>query len=534
MVDRAAMLGEGLKLHRAGDIAAAEQIYRRMLASDPNQADAWYLLGRTCQASGKNDEAVACHQRALTLRPDFVEAHAHLGNALGGIGQVERAIACYREALRLYPAYLEAQNNLGNALSRLGRHAEAVECFRHVIAQQPGYAEAQSNLGMVYKSMRTWDQAAAALREAIRIKPGFAEAHCNLAIVLAEAGDQDGAMSSYQRALVLKPDLSEALYGRAHLLMRQRNFDQAEAFYREAIQIRPGSAELWNGFAFVLAEQGNLAEALAGYREALRLKPAFVPAWSNYLYHLNYDPGVDAPTLLEEHRRGALALSMRAPALRVADRERAAGGALRVGYVSPDFRRHAVASFVEPILGNHDPRRIEAFCYSDVGTPDATTARLRSFAHAWRETRHLSDDELDALVRRDQIDILVDLAGHTARNRLGVFARNPAPVLITYLGYPGTTGLPTIDAIVTDKLIDPPDRPGWATEEPLRLNGPFCCFSPPEDAGDVSPLPALAAGFPTFGSLHKLPKLNHQVIDLWSALLRAIPSAAGCYWSEIA
>ncbi len=205
--------------------------------------------------------------------------------------------------------------------------------------------------------------------------------------------------------------------------------------------------------------------------------------------------------------------------------DRSAGRPLRVGYVSPDLRRHAVAYFLEPILANHDRRRVLPICYADVGSPDAVTARLRSLSHEWREIRHLADDRVEELIRRDRVDILVDLAGHTAHNRVRIFARKPAPAQVTYLGYPSTTGLETFDAILTDATMDPPGEPAQSSEEAVRLPGGSCCYAPPSDAPEVAPLPMLHADGPTFGSLHKLPKLNPAVLDLWAALLRAIPSA---------
>ncbi len=327
-------------------------------------------------------------------------------------------------------------------------------------------------------------------------------------------------------ALAIKPDLEAAIYASGHIIARWGDLDEAESVFRRGVHTHPTSPDLWNGLAFTLAEEGNLGESLTGYQRAIELSPGSPMIWSNYLYHLNYDPGTDSATLLEAHRRGGFVYTNKPVApMSVKTRERAETGAIRVGYVSPDFRRHAVATFVEPILTNHDPQRVIAFCYSDVRTGDDTTARLRALAHSWRDVHELDDSELANQIVRDEIDILVDLAGHTARNRLGVFARKPAPLQVTYLGYPGTTGIAAIEFMLTDAFIDPADHAPSSTETPIRLPGPFCCVAPPADAAAVAPPPVLTAGFPTFGSLHKLPKLNHDVIKLWSDLLSAVPNA---------
>ena len=276
----------------------------------------------------------------------------------------------------------------------------------------------------------------------------------------------------------------------------------------------------------VLSEQGKLDEAIAAYRLALRLKSDFLDAESNLLKALNYDPRAGRETLLAEHRRwlsvyGPAPLLGPAPGL-----DCALERPLRVGYVSPDFRVHAVSYFFEPILAHHDRRRVEPICYAEVATGDSVTARLQGLAADWRWTVGLTDPQLAEQVRRDRIDILVDLAGHTSGNRLGVFSRKPAPrCKLTYLGYPNTTGLSTIDYLLTDAVVDPPGEPAWSTEEPYRLPGLFCCYATPAEAPEVGPPPEGRLGYVTFGSLHKLSKLNEAVLDLWCDLLRAVPSA---------
>ncbi len=512
-------------LHEAGDFAGAERDYRRTLVGDSSLAEVWYLLGRTCHSLGKPDQAVASYQRALALRPDLAEARSNLGIALASLGRVPEAMECYREAIRLRPDYAEAHNNLGNSLDFVGLSREAVVSLRQAIRLRPHFFEAYNNLGIVLKKLGEWDQAVACLLEAIRLKPDSAEAHGNLGIALSEIGKDAEAIAAYERALSLKPDHVPALLGRGKILANRGDLEGAERGYRESLQISPDSSELWGGLGFILCEQGRLTEGLDAYRVAIRLKPDSPPTWSNFLFHRNYDPEAHPSTLRDEHRQWGELLGRPASAPTFHNVHKSESRPLRVGYVSPDFRHHAVASFLEPILANHDRGRVTVFCYSDVASPDATTARLRAYADFWRETRFLTDHEVAGLIRRDQIDILVDLAGHTAHNRLAVFAQRPAPVEITYLGYPSTTGLRTIDAMITDDVIDPIDRPTWSTEEPLRVPGTFCCFAPPAEAGEISPLPLLKNGFPTFGSFHKVPKLNPKVIDLWSKLLLAIPNS---------
>jgi predicted O-linked N-acetylglucosamine transferase (SPINDLY family) len=511
--------------HLSGNLPQAEAIYRQLLEADPNRGDLWYYLGRAILPQGKVEEAIACYRRAIALRPRFPEAYSNLGLALKSQGKRDDATACFRHAINLQPQYLEAHLNLANLLESQGDSAAAIEAYRYVIKHRPEFAEAHNNLGLALKHQRDWGAAVARLREATRLDPNFAEAHANLASVLAELRQDDDAFASFNRALELKPNLILALCGRVNLWVHREEFDTALSALEQAIPLQPHSADLHRSLAFILCELGLISSGIEHYQTSLKLDPGSASTWSNYLYHLNYSPEVDPVTLLEEHRKGAGTLPTPRSSNAFAALDSIHGRPIRVGYISPDFRRHAVASFLMPILANHNSKAFHAYCYSDVATPDATTALLRSHAHAWRNIRPLTDDAVEQLIRSDRIDLLVDLAGHTARNRLEVFARKPAPVQLTYLGYPATTGLATIDGIITDPFIDPPGEPSHSTEQPLRLPTIFCCFNPPENAPEVSPPPLIQNGFPTFGSLHKLPKLNNAVIDLWSKLLLAIPGA---------
>jgi protein O-GlcNAc transferase len=525
MAESDAAFAECLRLFRAGDFAGCEQAGLHVVSSKPSRAEGWYLLGRARQELGKFDEAVAAHHRALELQPGLAEAHNNMGVALKRLGRIDESLACYREAVRLRPEYVDARNNLGNALAHLGHHEEAIDCFRQLITMRPDYVEAHNNLGVIFKAQGRWGDAESSLRTAIRLRPDFAAAHTNLGTVLAERGDLDQALACYEQALRVDPRLEEAVCGRGCVVGRRGDLEAAEAIFRAAVSTAPRSAEMRANHGYFLGELGRVPEALASYQEAIRLEPGRRTNRSNYLYFLNYLPTVDAAALLAEHRREVAGLSGLASIPSFKGHDRSHTRPLRVGYISPDFRRHAVASFIEPILANHDRRRVEAIGYADVGSPDAVTDRLRSLAHGWRSIRFQSDAQVIELVRRDQIDILVDLAGHTAHNRLAVFAQRPAPVQVTYLGYPSTTGLEVFDALLTDTVVDPPGGVSQSSEEPLRLPGGSYCYAPPLDAPAVLPLPMLRAGFPIFGSLHKLPKLNAAVLDLWSALLRAIPAA---------
>ncbi len=261
------------------------------------------------------------------------------------------------------------------------------------------------------------------------------------------------------------------------------------------------------------------------FNAPLALQPDYASAASNLLLAINYDPTISPTVAFQRHQAwGDCAVAKWY-------RPRAFGQSpnperrLRIGYVSPDFRNHPVGIFIEPLLAHHDRSAYEIVLYADIANRDVTTNRILSRADVWRETTGMNDDQVAELIRSDRVDILVDLAGHTASNRLNVFARKPAPIQVAYLGYANTTGLSTVDYRLTDAVADPEGQPSYCTEKLVRLTQGFCCYRAPTEPLEPGPLPALASGHITLGSLNNLPRLNQHVLDLWSHLVRSIPGA---------
>lgn len=518
--------------HQAlGQLSVAAACYRQALHLQPDSAESHNNLGVALMEQGRADEAIASFQQALKLQPQFAMSHNNLGNILKEQGKLAEAEASYRQALRFQPEFVLAHNNLGNVLKDQGKLAEAETCYRQAMNLQPEFAEVHNNLGSVLRSQGKLTEAITSYEQALRLKPDFAEAHNNLGVALMDQGKLKEALPHYQQAVTLRTEDTSAQNNLGVALMEEGKLQEALACFFEAVRIQPDSVEAHNNLGNALMKQGKREEAIACYREALRLKPDFAYAHSNLLFSLNYDPHADPDAVFAEHRRwgtlrgleGAGRAAATAPPVHDPDPERR----LRIGYVSPDFRGHALICCFEPILANHHPDRVEAICYAEVRAPDATTARLQALAHGWRSTIGLNDAQMADLIRQDRIDILVDLAGHTANHRLRVFAHKPAPVQVTYLGYPNTTGLTTVDYRLTDAVLDPPGAP-WGTrytEQLVRLEAGFCCFAAPQAAPEINPLPATQAGRVTFGSLHNLAKLNDDVVNLWCQVLQAVPTA---------
>jgi predicted O-linked N-acetylglucosamine transferase (SPINDLY family) len=441
-------------------------------------------------------------------------------------GQLGAAEACYRQVLAAQPNLAEAHSNLGNALAAQGKLGEAVAAYREAIGIKPDLAEVYSNLGNALTAQGNLDEAVAACRRAIGIKSNYAEAHSNLGNALGAQGKLDEAVAAYRQAIGIKPDLPETHSNLGGALAAQGRLDEAVAALRQAISIKPDYAAAHSNLGGALAKQGRLDEAIAAYRQAISIKPDYAKAFSSLLLCLNYDDRSTNDQLFAAHREWDERYGQRAPRFTVYPNDRDPARRLRIGYLSPDFRQHSVAYFVEPLLSGHDRQKVEVFCYAETTRPDSVTTRLQGLADHWLVTVGLSDQRLAERIRTDGIDILVDVAGHSAGNRLLVFARKPAPVQVTWLGYPNTTGLKAIDYRLVDAVTDPAgEADAWASETLVRLEDGFLCYRGLRDGPEPTPPPCLKTGTVTFGSFNNPAKVSTATFDAWAKVLSRLPQA---------
>ncbi|MHB8428348.1 MAG: O-linked N-acetylglucosamine transferase, SPINDLY family protein [Acidiferrobacterales bacterium] len=453
-----------------------------------------------------------------------------LGTAMAARGRTQEAVAHYERALALRPDYAEACNGLGNVLWALGRMAPAAACYERSIAMRPDYAPAHNNLGLALVALGGTDnaeRAAACYGRALALRPDFAEAHFNLGNVFRSRGGMDRAVSCYERALELKPDYWQAHCNLGEALCALGRMAQATAHCEQGVALQPDDALTHNNLGNALTGQGRIEQALVHYERALVLRPDFGAAHSNLLLALNYASGRDPAAVRDAHLDYAKRReNPPAPSRSASSVDRPGNRRLRIGYLSSDFRRHSVAHFIEPVLAHHDHDRFEIFCYFNHPQADELTKRLQTHANHWRDIYPLSDDLVARQIQADQIDILIDLNGHTALNRLPVFTRKPAPIQVTWLGYPNTTGLSAMDYRLTDGFADPAGMTDHLHSEQLvRLPETFSCYQPPRDAPAVSALPARAGGCVNFGSFNNLAKINPQVVAVWAKILLSVPGS---------
>ncbi len=423
-------------------------------------------------------------------------------------------------------AILEQSFARALAQHRAGHLAEAEQGYRGILEQCPSHSDALHLLGVIALQTGQIDPALALIQRAAALRPDVASYRNNLGLVLERAARDGEARAAFEAAIELDPQYAEAFNNLGQLLMRGDELVAAEECLRRAIELAPDYAEPRVNLGNLLKDCGELDEAIASYRRAIALRPDLSPLHSNLLLALHYHADCSAADLAREHRLWAERHV--APVARHGRHENdpQPGRRLRIGYVSPDLREHSIARFLLPILEAHDRARFEIFAYSDASRPDSVSALIRRNVDEWRETYTLSDHAVAESVRRDRIDILVDLAVHSGRNRLLAFASKPAPVQMTYLGYCSTTGVDAIDYRLTDRYLDPPDADlDHYAEQSIRLPACYWCYSAPQRAEGADFPVERRAGPPTFGCLNNFAKVTPATLRLWARLLLAVPSA---------
>jgi predicted O-linked N-acetylglucosamine transferase (SPINDLY family) len=486
------LLQEALDLHRAGRLDEAAVRYAHVRAAAPGNFDAAHLAGTLELQRGRAAEAVPILEAARRLEPKSAVCAMRLGAAFNALGRAAEAEAALRVAARLDPKLPEAWLHLGHALEQLGRMDDAAAAAERALSVKPDHAEACDYLGAILVATRGHAAAEPHLVRAVELQPGFARAWCNLGICRVYLGRLTDAIGCFNRALALDPKLHHAYAGRGLALERCH----------------------------------RLREAVEDYARAVRGNPKDWQARSARLMAMHYLDGVSRGDLFSEHAAfGAAVGSVREAAPAMGNDPRP-GRRLKVGFLSPNLRTHSVACFFEPLLAHLDRGAFEAYLYHDHPKTDGTSERLRGLAPHWRQVAGLSDASLEAVLRADGLDILVDLAGHTELNRMALLGRRMAPVQATYLGYPDTTGLAAMDYRLTDAVADPEgDSDLFCTERLLRFSPAAWSYAPPPDAPDQSPSPSASGPRVTFGCFNNFAKITDLALRHWAGLLSAVPGS---------
>ncbi|MDC3116730.1 tetratricopeptide repeat protein, partial [Alphaproteobacteria bacterium] len=566
--------------HKNGKLELAEKYYKLILKSKPNQPDANHNLGIIFLSNNKIDKALKLLKIALEANPkveqywssyietlinenyyDIAKENLSIGKKKG---LSEKTFFYLSNALKQASASIKPpQSKINNLVSRFQKekYDEAEILAKSITQNFPEHPLAWKALGGIYLETSKFDQAYDCCNKYILLSPNDPEGYNNLAFVSQKLNNLDQAEVNYKKALGLRPNYFLALFSLGDVYKDLGKFDEAEKIYRKTISLNPKHAEVYNSLGYVQRKLGSFKDAEMSYKQAIRLKPDFFIAYNNLansLFHLrkwkeaiesykkaislkpdyaeahsnkNYMllflNGLSENEIFDEHREFERQFSeLKLNKFGNFPIEDNPYKKLKIGYVSPDFRSHSVAHFFEPLLQNHNPDTVETYCYYNNKIVDKITQRLMNFSNHWRSIYGLSDKKAVIMIKNDEIDILVDLAGHTGKNRLLIFAHKAAPIQITYLGYPGTTGLSAIDYRFTDIIADPvgiTDK--YHSEKLIRLPNGFLCYKGDQKVNFNPSLPFNKNRRVTFGSFNNLNKITPEVITLWSKILHAIPQS---------
>lgn len=454
-------------------------------------------------------------EQALTLAFQHLQA-----------GRLADAESLARAVIQHAPTQPEAYRVLGIVAFQTGHHQPAESLLRQAIALNPGVADYHDYLGIILQAQGRWNEAEAAAQQALAVDPNYAGAHNNLGMGFERQCRWAEAEGAFRKALELWPNFPEALVNLANVLQNQGRLPEAETVYRQALAYSRPSPGIENDLGWVLLAQSRLAEAQERFRRALALDPNFEVAHSNLLLCEHYRPDVTPEELLRAHaewevRHGTPLRDAWRPFANSRDPERP----LRVGLVSADIGCHPVGFFLFGLLEALDHQQVAPIIYSGRRQFDEFTLRAQAVAAEWHNVYNIPHDQLAEKIRADGIDLLIDLAGHTSANRLLVFAHKPAPVQLTWMGYVGTTGPRAIDYLIADRYHIPEGDEIHYREQVLRLPDGYVCYTPPDYAPAVNPLPAHERGHVTFGSFGNPLKINPGVIAVWAEVLGRLPSS---------
>jgi len=517
----------GAVLQELKKLNEAEESFKKTILLKPDYAEAHSNLGAVLQELKKLNEAEECFRKAILLKPDYAEAYYNLGITYKELDKLNETEECYKQAILLKPDYAEAHSNLGITLHVLGRLNEAEESFKKAILLKPDYAKTHNNLGTTLQELRRLSESEECFRKAILLKPDYAEAYYNLGITYKEFGKLNEAEESFKKAILLKPDYAEAHSNLGITYKEFGKLNEAEESFRKAILLKPDYAEAYSNLGITLHVLGRLNEAEESFRKAILLKPDYAESHNNRNLCLNYSSLWSPLFIYKQHLEFEKQFSRSKVEHSLSTfLKKDSSKKLRIGYVSADFKTHSVAFFFEPLLKNHNSHTVETFCYYNNTVIDTTTKNLMIASDHWRSIFGISDQNVINLIKSDKIDILVDLSGHTAGNRLLVFIQKPSPVQVTWLGYPNTTGLSTIDYRLTDIIADPiGEADELHSETLLRLPNGFQCYQGNNDIPVNTELPQMRTKQITFGSFNNISKITPIVIKTWSKILHSVPKS---------
>ncbi len=513
--------------HNANRLAEAENIYRKVLEKTPNQEIALHHLGLILHQKGESKRGITLIEKALSIKPDYEYALNNIGKIYLDLGNWDIAAINFKKAINYKPDFDIAHNNYANAMLFKGRINEAITAYQKTLSVNPKYAEAAFNLGSAYKALGNIQKAISSYERAIAINPKYAEAYNNLGNIFSDIYEYDAAQNNLNEAIRLKSDFAYAHNNLGNVYKDLNRFSEAMECFNKSININKNFAEAYNNLGNVLKDLGKYNEAIEYYNKAIKIRAGYTEARSNILFVLNFLSVESQKIVTEAKNYGELVKSL-TKGTREWKKPLKSPSELKIGFVSGDLNNHPVGHFIENLIvtiAKNENSKLKLIAYYNQLYKDNVTERIKKSFYKWHSVYNLSDQELAALIRKDEINILIDLSGHSAKNRLPVFAWKPAPIQASWLGYFATTGVNEIDYFIADKWTAPKSEEQHFTEKIWRLPETYWCFTQPAENTSIDALPALKNKFITFGCFNDLSKINSSIISLWSRIMHEVPNS---------
>lgn len=561
--DQAVAANLASALVRVGRLDEGLSMYEKLASRNSQQPELWFNYANALQRAGNLEKARQTFERTLEIAPKFFPAALNLANLVRDMGKSQTAINLYQHAITLNPQHPKPRINLARLLRSEKRIEETREVLESAIQAGVSSLETLYEQALLDYESGECDKALRTTQQILKLQPDYGNAYTLIGLIEYERGNVDAAVRWWNELAKLEPNNPEPHINLGTLRQKEHRHEQAVGHFRDAVRRAPDdlganlklglilsttghvseamqigerlaklSPDRQEGFSLLangLHEQGLCEQSRAAFDEALSKKTDDTTLIGNALFSSLYSDALSDAEILRIHSKLSLKLHKLATQndepVRCTVRTRDAGSRIRVGYLSPDLLKHPVGYFVEPILTHHDREKFEIICYSDNASTDELTKRLRNLELTWYECSSWNDARLEEQIRSDELDILIDLCGHTAKNRAMLLARKSAPVQATYLGYPGKTERPANDWLIADHHLCPTDQQIDSHERIARLGNCFLCYQPQPDSPDVAPSPFEKNGFITFGSFNHLAKLTDSTIRLWSRVLDAVPDS---------
>jgi protein O-GlcNAc transferase len=503
----------------------AGDLCQQAVRLDKNYAEGFAVLAESLQKQGNNKDALSRIRKACDLEPDSVEYHVRHAQLLELSYRFLDALAAYAKASRINPAVGFVWASQGKLLVGLKRYTEAIESFEKALGLPGATGELHFQYGIALHMSNRFSEAMVQYDKALDMGFECAALHCNRGVIFKDLRAGAHAIRSFYMAVKLEPRNTAYLSNLGAAALEIGLHTEALECFEKAIEQNPSISTAWNNIGNLLKDRAKGKDALWRYERAMQLKPDDLDAPNNYLLCHMYIPDMDAKHVFAEHKKWGVGMSKRFPAA-FKFKPRVPGSKIRVGFLSADLCHHPVAHFIEPLFREYDREHFQFIGYGDQRKKDDFSFRFASMLNEWSDTCSLSHEALAKKIYKDGIDILFEMSGHTAYNRLAVFAQKPAPIQCSFLGYPGSTGLRTIEYRITDAFADPlGETDHLHTEKLIRLDGCAWCYEPDSDAPDVQPPPFKSKGYVTFGCFNNMAKLNDELFDAWAEILQKIPGS---------